>query len=269
MKEFDVEIHAPGRTPEPKDPGLDEQYFQQCIEMDHPPDSEFYNVTSVLFEEARLPDRSTIVDVGCGIGRLAYNYANFIRSNRIIGIDKSPKAIEIAKSKFKAPNLEYMVGDVYDLTNLVGNADLVTVKGALHHFDYLGKAIDQLVGILSPKGTLFIQDFDRRMTESFINTSIVEIPKQETQRICDIILGHSPDDSLKLLRQKGHLQHKETLTIISILAAYTSKEVAQALIEKGAHPYRIGHPVNRHASYTVFARRFGHVRKLLRKLKII
>jgi 2-polyprenyl-3-methyl-5-hydroxy-6-metoxy-1,4-benzoquinol methylase len=50
-----------------------------------------------------------VLDIGCGNGALAFDIAK--KAKKVIGVDFDGKNIKIAKEKYSAPNIEYIVGD--------------------------------------------------------------------------------------------------------------------------------------------------------------
>ncbi len=59
------------------------------------------------------PSGMRILDLGCGAGRFAREFAK--RGAKVDAIDFSPKSIEIARNLTTDPNVSYAVGSVYDL----------------------------------------------------------------------------------------------------------------------------------------------------------
>lgn len=79
----------------------------------------------------RVSSSDVVLDVGCGNGALAYDLAK--KARRVIGIDIKEKYIAVARKKYSAANLEFVVGDI---TNSV---PLEQVDGGLtnHGFDII------------------------------------------------------------------------------------------------------------------------------------
>src|SRR5665811_768101 len=72
-------------------------------------------------EKYPVLDRS-ILDLGCGTGRNANYLAE--RGNRVIGIEISRKALEIARSRMEESSLhvDYRIGDIGDNYNIEDNS---------------------------------------------------------------------------------------------------------------------------------------------------
>lgn len=78
---------------------------------------------------------SRLLDLGCGNGYLTCFYAKSFPGCEIIGIDKSPQAIECATElsrRLRLDNVRFEVGDIADLrtTQLPGEFDLITAVPA-------------------------------------------------------------------------------------------------------------------------------------------
>lgn len=93
----------------------------------------------------------TVVDVGCGTGRLAYHLAK--RGAKVLGIDFSEQAIKIARSTYRHPNLEFRSMDVKKLT---GVYDAVVSLGALEHMDNPPGVLKRLKAHVKRRGSIII-----------------------------------------------------------------------------------------------------------------
>jgi trans-aconitate methyltransferase len=78
------------------------------------------------------PSPSCIVEIGCGVGAMAYRMAARWPDARVIGVDISPRSIEFAKRLFQLPNLSYANDDVRQL-GVEGQCDLVVFVDVYEH----------------------------------------------------------------------------------------------------------------------------------------
>lgn len=87
-----------------------------------------------------IKPNETVLDIGCGKGELAFDLAKKARS--VVGIDNNEKIIEIAKDRFSAFNIKYILGDV--VKDLPGEKfDVLILSNVLEHIenrvDFLNK----------------------------------------------------------------------------------------------------------------------------------
>ncbi|MFA6422514.1 MAG: class I SAM-dependent methyltransferase [Candidatus Buchananbacteria bacterium] len=79
-----------------------------------------------------VKDRGSVLDLGCGNGRMAKLFENTGIS--YLGIDNSQELIKIGKERFKDhKNISFEVGDVVDLHLADNSCDLILMIAALHH----------------------------------------------------------------------------------------------------------------------------------------
>jgi len=73
-----------------------------------------------------------VLDIGCGNGALSYDLAQ--KAKKVVGIDINKENIKIAKKKYSAPNIEYLVGDaIKDLPNQ--QFDAIILSNVLEHIE--------------------------------------------------------------------------------------------------------------------------------------
>ena len=87
------------------------------------PDAHSYGANSKLQEEASIRflnshkfiGDESVLDIGCGTGRLANIIAERVPNGNVTGIDNSPAMIELAKQKHSKSNLTFMLMDADDI----------------------------------------------------------------------------------------------------------------------------------------------------------
>lgn len=101
----------------------------------------------------------TMVDIATGTGDFAIA-SRALKPNKIIGIDISPKMLEVGKVKIKKKNLdeliEMRVGDSEDLKIDSNCIDAVTVGFGVRNFENLRKGLGEILRILKPGGAVAI-----------------------------------------------------------------------------------------------------------------
>lgn len=170
--------------------------------------------------------RCTVLDIGCGIGTLAFLLAQKNPQARVTGVDLSEQSIAYANEHYapQAANLSFQVGSVDDLSLNFEDIDMITCVGALHHFPDLNNALTQITRVLSSNGAFFLSDLNRE--------NILAHFSAEELRYLDRVrqLPEKARDSR--LRRQGYTKGakmRRFLTLMSFQAAYTPAEVALAL----------------------------------------
>jgi SAM-dependent methyltransferase len=80
-----------------------------------------------------------IVEIGCGLGAMAYRMADRWPNARVIGADISPRSIEYAQRLFQLPNLAYSNGSL-DALAVDGYCDLVVLVDVYEHIAHADRA---------------------------------------------------------------------------------------------------------------------------------
>lgn len=90
-------------------------------------------VAAAILRVNQSIDASTksILDVGCGCGQLAWEYATKNPQIEVLGLDISPKNIEVAQALFDLPNLRYEVSDLSTAPS--GKYDIVALIDVYEH----------------------------------------------------------------------------------------------------------------------------------------
>lgn len=109
-----------------------------------------------LLEEllGELHDK-TILDAGCGNGRLARQLAQVAK--KVLGLDVSPRLIELAESVGGAENLTYRVGDLTQHLDIEdGQFDLVVSSMVLQYLPNLECLAEESYRVLNSSGELVL-----------------------------------------------------------------------------------------------------------------
>lgn len=145
-----------------------------------------------------------ILDVGCGPGLLVKELSGRSKDFQVIGIDTSQEAIKLAQKNCRSlKNSRFLIANASKLPFLDSSFDLVVCKDSLHHFPNLKGALQEMLRVLKPKGTLYAQDLRRNLPLYLLRRSA------------------PPDTTLKKLQ------------FYSARAAYTKEEIAGILKQLG------------------------------------
>ncbi|HEY9207389.1 MAG TPA: methyltransferase domain-containing protein [Candidatus Methanoperedens sp.] len=121
---------------------------------------------SILVEKLEVKPGDTILDVGCGTGRLTLQVAGITGpGGMVIGIDPSVQRIEVARRKVgNLPlfNVRFEIGNGNDLSRFENNSfDIVYLNIVLHWIREKEDALAQIYRILKPGGRLGITTGNR------------------------------------------------------------------------------------------------------------
>jgi demethylmenaquinone methyltransferase/2-methoxy-6-polyprenyl-1,4-benzoquinol methylase len=100
------------------------------------------------------------LDLATGTGDIAFALAQ--PSVRVIGLDVTPRMIELARGKADRPDSPaFLVGDMNALPFPAGSFDLITTGYGLRNVPDLQNAIDEMLRVLKPSGQAISLDFNR------------------------------------------------------------------------------------------------------------
>ena len=119
-----------------------------------------------LVREAGIANGVQVLDLACGTGDIAFEAAR--RGGRVIGLDVTMRMIELAQSKSVHLNQTvttraplFVVADMMALPFETSSVDVVTTGYGLRNVPQLSLAVDEIVRVLKPEGTLLSLDFNR------------------------------------------------------------------------------------------------------------
>jgi len=94
------------------------------------------------FFTSRIRAGESVLDIGCGIGALAYDIAQDSQA-LVVGIDINPQNITTASQRFSHPHIHYLVGDV--LQDLPSQSfDVIVLSNVLEHLSERSKFISSV-----------------------------------------------------------------------------------------------------------------------------
>ncbi|NDK09518.1 class I SAM-dependent methyltransferase [Candidatus Gracilibacteria bacterium] len=115
----------------------------------------------IIYFFSNLKNKPSILDVGCGSGRLLEQYYGYFKLYPVeyVGIDLSSELIGEARSSF--PDFDFRVGNMLELESLVGNIqfDSIFSIASFHHlksYDDRKSVLKQLYSISQKGATIYM-----------------------------------------------------------------------------------------------------------------
>jgi ubiquinone/menaquinone biosynthesis C-methylase UbiE len=144
-------------------------------------------------------DPASVLDVGCGEGVLAYEWAQRLGpQRRVVGIDLEEDSIQAGWAERQASNLQYMVMRAENL------------PFAENEFD-MASAIEVLEHVPDPEHTL------AEMARCARGHLLVSVPREPLWRMLNMARGAYLSD---LGNTPGHLNHWSRRAFVQLLARY-------------------------------------------------
>jgi len=112
-----------------------------------------------LLSKLNLKENDSVLDIGCGDGRVTAKIASRVPNGFAIGIDNSESMIKLAREKYpneKYKNLDFEVMDAKHLT-FINKFDIVFSNAALHWVDDHRLTLQKIYMSLKPGGKILIQ----------------------------------------------------------------------------------------------------------------
>ena len=162
-----------------------------------------YNTAQELLEQIGLSGSETILDVGCGDGKITAEMSQLVPDGKVIGVDPSPEMIEYAKEHFanaKYPNLTFKQ---LSAETIEDKADIILMLNSLHWVRDPKKSIDLAAELLNPGGSLYILTYPKATYLDFLNQTAKEDKWQDyadTAASKTILESH---EYVELLKEAG------------------------------------------------------------------
>uniref|UniRef100_A0A6A7G8P1 Methyltransferase DDB_G0268948 n=2 Tax=Hirondellea gigas TaxID=1518452 RepID=A0A6A7G8P1_9CRUS len=107
--------------------------------------------------KGQLPEKSVLVDVGCGSGQSCHQFAEHF--DTVVGVDISPDQLQQGRERYKhLLNVSFVEGSAEDLPFAASSVDVITVCAAAHWFQ-LQNFYRQVDGVLRPGGVLAVYSY--------------------------------------------------------------------------------------------------------------
>jgi SAM-dependent methyltransferase len=123
----------------------------------------FGDLTMQVLNMAGLKSGMRVLDIGCGAGDVSFLAARIVGpEGMVIGVDKSPEAIQLASQRAAVAglaNVRFLAGDLSELT-LDEPVDALVGRLVLMYFADPAVLLRRLAGFLKPGGLAVFHEFD-------------------------------------------------------------------------------------------------------------
>ena len=120
-----------------------------------------------------------VLDIGCGEGQIARRLAAADATRRVVGVDPTPRQIEVARER--GGDVEYRIASVDSLPFADAEFDTVVTCLVFEHVDDLEGAVREVARVLAPGGRfIFLLNHPLLQTPNsgWIDDQILDPPEQ-------------------------------------------------------------------------------------------
>ncbi len=112
-----------------------------------------------------MPECGTAADLGCGTGTVLVGLKT--KAARLIGVDGSPRMLELARRRFSGDeSVSLRIGELDHLPLADGEAEFACLNMVLHHLYDPDAALREIHRILTAGAYLVVTDFDKHEMEA-------------------------------------------------------------------------------------------------------
>lgn len=117
---------------------------------------------SATYLVPHLAAGASLLDVGCGPGTLTVDLARRVAPGRVVGVDAAEGVLDRARAHADEEGVEvdFQVGDVYDLPFVDDVFDVVHAHQVLQHLSDPVRALREMRRVTRPGGVVAVRDAD-------------------------------------------------------------------------------------------------------------
>jgi ubiquinone/menaquinone biosynthesis C-methylase UbiE len=108
--------------------------------------------------EEEIGHPGTILDVGCGTGKLLRSASERFPGARLVGVDAAIEMVKQAQSSTPNGTIQFQQATAEELPFPDGSFDLVFSTMTFHHWSDQQKAIGEIKRVLAPRGRWLLAD---------------------------------------------------------------------------------------------------------------
>ena len=141
----------------------------------------------------------SVLEIGCGIGTAAVNFARF--GAQYTGVELSAESLALTQQRFDVYGLrgEFYQGNAEELTDFlpVKQYDMIYSWGVIHHTPNPHRVIEHIQRYLRPGGTVKIMVYARNSWKNYMIEAGLDQP--EAQWGCPVVHTYTPKSLTALL----------------------------------------------------------------------
>jgi ubiquinone/menaquinone biosynthesis C-methylase UbiE len=166
--------------------------FYDVVWTEYIPEYEASEKHWKIFYSAKEVQGKNVLDAGCGTGIFSIIFANN-GAGHVTGIDISEGSLQTAKNlkeKFNLIHTEFQQQDMLALPFPDESFDIVWAWGTVHHTTDPFRAIEELIRVLKPSGSILLAVYKRtRLTfiHEIVRKTLLRTPKKSWKALAKIL----------------------------------------------------------------------------------
>src|SRR5690242_14902679 len=133
----------------------------------------FDPLTRRLFQRAGLAPGMRVLDLGSGAGNVARLAAELVGPDgSVVGVERDPAAVELARRHTDRPNVEFRVGDIQTLDGVEGGFDAVVGRLVLMYLNDPIAGLRRAATLVRPGGLVCLHETDLEYLSAYPMTPL-------------------------------------------------------------------------------------------------
>jgi 2-polyprenyl-3-methyl-5-hydroxy-6-metoxy-1,4-benzoquinol methylase len=131
-------------------------YQARALKSDRAAQRFWHEAKFRLIERSAMPGKhDRVLDAGCGSGTISHFLS--LHAGEVVGIDSNPSAIAYANGAYKAPNLQFRLGQFDDLAGDKPFDKIYSIEVIEHLYDHqVADVLSLFYKLTNPGGQLFL-----------------------------------------------------------------------------------------------------------------
>jgi ubiquinone/menaquinone biosynthesis C-methylase UbiE len=161
-----------------------------------------------------LPEKASILDIGCGLGDTTLMLNECFPNSTITGLDGDTSLVEVAIGKKKTvyPNLDFVCADALRLPFDDNSFDFVFTRYCLHHLTSALDGLKEMKRVCKPGGIVFANEPDINNIISYPESWAYQKHKEYLNLlVADALLGRKLVIYFRQLKLQSITHHVESV----------------------------------------------------------